>query len=75
VPTTATQPMPRTLWHVTEGQRLYYLGAILTMGLSNLFMFGAPLVGKYAIDVVVASDLALGIPVLAWLAKFSSHGA
>jgi ATP-binding cassette subfamily B protein len=45
------------------------------MGLSNLFMFGAPLVGKYAIDVVVASNLARGIPVLVWLAEFSSHGA
>jgi ATP-binding cassette subfamily B protein len=39
------------------------------MGLSNLFMFGAPLVGKYAIDVVVASDLELGIPLLSWLAQ------
>jgi ATP-binding cassette subfamily B protein len=45
------------------------------MGLSNLFMFGAPLVGKYAIDVVSASDLALGIPMLVWLAKLSGYGA
>jgi ATP-binding cassette subfamily B protein len=45
------------------------------MGLSNLFMFGAPLVGKYAIDVVVASDLELGIPILAWLATLGGHGA
>mgnify|MGYP006193944513 CR=1 FL=1 len=55
--TTNMQPTPRTLWHITEGQRLYYLGAVLAMALSNLFMFGAPLVGKYAIDIVIASDL------------------
>lgn len=64
-----TQSAPRTLWHVTGGQRLYYLGAVLAMGLSNVFMFGGPLVGKYAIDVVVASDLGHGIPMLSWLAK------
>ena len=43
------------------------------MALSNLFMFGAPLVGKYAIDVVAAADPSLGLPALAWLA--GRHGA
>jgi ATP-binding cassette subfamily B protein len=74
VPTTETQATPHALWHITEGQRLYYVGAILAMGLSNLFMFGAPLVGKYAIDVVVNSDLGLGIAFLSWLANASGHG-
>lgn len=73
--TSEVSPAPRTLWHITGGQRLYYLGAILALGLSNLFMFGAPLVGKYAIDMVVASDLGLGIPVLSWLAKLNGNHA
>jgi ATP-binding cassette subfamily B protein len=34
------------------------------MGVANVFMFGAPLVAKYAIDVVVGQDVALGAP---WL--------
>ena len=69
------QPTPRTLWHITEGQRLYYLGAVLAMALSNLFMFGAPLVGKYAIDIVIASDLEVGIPLLSWLATLNGDHA
>lgn len=73
--TTGIQPTPRTLWQATEGQRLYYLGAVIAMGLSNLFMFGAPLVGKYAIDVVVASDLGPGILMLSWLAQLDGDGS
>ncbi len=72
--TTDTRPTPGTLWHITGEQRLYYLWAVLAMGLSNLFMFGAPLIGKYAIDVVVASDLERGIPTLSWLAKLNGAG-
>jgi len=49
-----------TLWKITAGQRLRYSGAIVAMACANLAMFGAPLVGKYAIDVVIARDLALG---------------
>jgi ATP-binding cassette subfamily B protein len=44
------------LWAVTRGRRARYLGAILAMALSNLFMFGAPLAAKYAIDAIVARD-------------------
>ena len=44
------------LWRITRGQRLRYSAAILAMALMNGFMFGAPLVGKYAIDLVVERD-------------------
>ena len=54
-----------SLWNITRGQRLRYSGAILAMLLTNLFLFGAPLIGKYAIDVVGTNDLGLGMP---WLA-------
>ena len=33
-----------TLWSVTRGQRWRYLGAVLAMGLTNLFIFGPVLV-------------------------------
>ena len=45
-----------TLWSVTEGQRPRYLAAVISMALMNICMFGAPLVGKYAIDLVVERD-------------------
>ncbi len=53
-----------TLWTVTRGQRHRYAMAILAMALTNLFLFGAPLVGKYAIDVAVAADLTQAAPLL-----------
>ena len=73
--TPATPSTPRILWQVTEGQRRYYTVATLAMALSNLFMFGAPLIGKYAIDVVAAADLGLGLPALTWLAGRRGAGA
>jgi len=44
------------LWRITEGQRPRYLGAVISMALMNISMFGAPLIGKYAIDLVVERD-------------------
>ena len=59
----------RTLWDVTRGQRLRYGGAILAMALTNLFFFGAPLIGKFAIDVVAEQDMAYGFePLASWFA-------
>ena len=55
-----------TLWQVTQGQRLRYGGAIFAMACLGLFLFGAPMIGKFAIDVVAESSLAPGMP---WLAK------
>jgi ATP-binding cassette subfamily B protein len=49
-----------TLWKITAGQRLRYAASIVAMAASNLAMFGAPLVAKYAIDVVIEGDLAHG---------------
>jgi ATP-binding cassette subfamily B protein len=57
--TTATH---KSLWQITLGQRLRYISAILSMALTNLFMFGAPLLGKDAIDVVVEQDFSYATP-------------
>lgn len=48
----------RGLWRITEGQRLRYAGAILAMALTNMCMFGAPIIGGHAIDVITKSDFA-----------------
>jgi ATP-binding cassette subfamily B protein len=52
------------LWAVTKGQRARYIGAMVAMACANLCMFGAPLVAKYAIDVVVDKDVSKGAPLL-----------
>lgn len=61
------------LWAVTGGQRARYIAAMLAMALANVCMFGAPLIAKYAIDVVVDKDVAKGSPLLVepaeWLAR------
>ena len=48
------------LWRITEGERLRYLGAILAMGLTNICMFGAPIIGGHAIDVIDRDDFDYG---------------
>ena len=58
-----------SLWQITRGQRLRYGNAIVAMAATAMFMFGAPLVGKYAIDVVVENDFAHAAPPLLWLAE------
>lgn len=58
-----------SLWQVTQGHRVRYAYAILAMGLTNVFMFGAPLVGRYAIDVAVERDLGYAATPLRWLAE------
>lgn len=58
-----------TLWQVTRGQRLRYGFAILAMAGTALFLFGAPVVGKYAIDVAVENDFRHAAPPLLWLAQ------
>lgn len=71
---TLTQTTPRddgqeraegsSLWQVTRGQRLRYAGAIGAMALTGLFLFGAPMIGRFAIDVVQSGDLNNGLPLL-----------
>jgi ATP-binding cassette subfamily B protein len=68
------------LWAITSGQRARYFGAIVAMAVANICMFGAPLVAKYAIDVVVDKNVELGAPLLVapaqWLeATFASQNA
>ena len=56
------------LWRITAGQRLRYLSATAATGVSSGFMLLAPLVGMYAIDVVVERDFDKGSP---WLVAIS----
>jgi ATP-binding cassette subfamily B protein len=44
------------LWTLTRGERLRYLGMLLVVGAANACLFGAPLIAKSAIDVVVQQD-------------------
>ena len=55
------------LWSITDGQRARYGGAVLAMAGASLFMFSAPLIGGYAIDVVESQrvDAAVGDELLA----------
>ena len=62
------------LWRITQGQRLRYLGAALSMALMNFFMFGAPLIGKYAIDLVIERDFSYAQQDLLGLAQAVSTG-
>lgn len=63
-----------SLWHITRGQRRRYGYAIVAMAATNLFMFGAPLMAKFAIDVVVENDFAHAATPLLWLARASGGG-
>jgi ATP-binding cassette subfamily B protein len=58
-----------TLWQLTRGQRLRYAGAILAMGLTNIFIFSPVLVSGSAIDVISKQDFTYATPVLLWLAS------
>ncbi len=61
------------LWAITTGQRIRYFGAIVVMAFANVCMFGAPLIAKYAIDVVVAKDVSLGTPMLVAPSQWLEH--
>ncbi len=60
---------PHNLWQVTSGQRLRYAAATGATALSSAFMLTAPLVGMYALDVIVERDLGQGVAVLAGAAQ------
>ena len=55
------------LWRITAGQRLRYLSAIGAMVLTNLCMFGAPIIGGQAIDVINKKDFGYAHDSLIWL--------
>ena len=58
-----------SLWSITDGQRVRYGGAVLAMAGASLFMFSAPLIGGYAIDVVDSERVDAGTPLLAMAAE------
>jgi ATP-binding cassette subfamily B protein len=57
------------LWRLTAGERLRYLTAIFAMALTNLCMFGAPIIGGHAIDVINKEDFSYGDTTLLWLTQ------
>ena len=58
------------LWRITQGQRLRYASAIVATGVSSAFMLLAPLVGMYALDVIIERDFAKGSP---WLVGIAAN--
>lgn len=44
------------LWELTQGYRLVFSMAILAMAVGYAFMFGVPLVAKFAIDAIEGGD-------------------
>ena len=62
------------LWRITRGQRLRYLSATAATGVSSGFMLLAPLVGMYAIDVIVERDFDKGSPWLVDITRLFDQG-
>lgn len=58
-----------SLWSITDGQRARYGRAVLAMAGASLFMFSAPLIGGFAIDVVDTHRVDAGTPLLAMAAE------
>jgi len=56
-PQRVEQTQRTSLWRLTDGQRVRYGAAILALTLTNACLFGVPLIGKYAIDVLDSGDL------------------
>ncbi len=50
----------RTLWNLTAGQRLRYVGAVAAVAVGMLFMFQAPLIVQGAIDGLIDPSSAGG---------------
>lgn len=48
----------RLLWRYSEGFRLIYAAGILSMAVAYLFMYGVPLVAKFAIDAILEPESA-----------------
>lgn len=46
----------QNLWLATRGQRVRYAYSVIFATLSNVFLLGAPLISKYAIDVITKDD-------------------
>jgi ATP-binding cassette subfamily B protein len=61
-----------SLWRLTAGERLRYLAAILAMALTNICMFGAPIIGGHAIDVITKQDFSYGDTALLAITQFTA---
>ena len=65
------------LWLATRGNRLRYVIAVFMSTCANVFTLGAPIIAKYAIDVVTLSDFEKAEPNLlamtVWLADGHSY--
>ncbi len=57
------------LWRITEGQRLRYVCAIAAMLATNICMFGAPIIGGHAIDVITKQDFSYATPFLLYMSE------
>ena len=66
---TVSKDRRNSLWVITQGQRTRYSFALVAMGLASVFAIAAPLVGMYALDVVVYRDFSLGTNVLVSLTR------
>ena len=66
---TVSKTSRNSLWVITQGQRTRYSFALVAMGLASVFAIAAPLVGMYALDVVVYRDFSLGTNVLVSLTR------
>ncbi len=66
---TVSKTSRNSLWVITQGQRTRYSLALVAMGLASVFAIAAPLVGMYALDVVVYRDFSLGTNVLVSLTR------
>ncbi len=62
------------LWRITAGERARYATAILAMVLTNLCMFGAPIIGGQAIDVINKQDFSYAHESLVWLSETLTGG-
>ena len=66
---TVSKTSRNSLWVITRGQRTRYSLALIAMGMASVFTIVAPLVGMYALDVVVYRDFSLGTNVLVSLTR------
>lgn len=65
----------RLLWDLTQGYRLTFSLAIVSMGVAYIFMFAVPLVAKFAIDAIQLGDAHVAPAWLADIARVISFGS
>ena len=63
-------PSANGLWHLTRGYRLTYVVAALLSTSATVLMLGVPLIGKYALNVLVEKDFSFADTTLLSLSDF-----